>query len=338
MPLTTPSSPQAQRLMDLFAALAEPRPLADVLDTILVATTEVLGCGRASMLLYDAAAGSLRFVAATNEDAEALARIPVPLDGSLAGEVFRERRPLVAADVATDERHFAAPGEAFDYQPRAIAAVPLVAAGDAIGVLEALDPADGGFSELDLRLLEAVAAQAAVAVHVARERYDAERARGRLAARDRLSRSLLHALARAAADEAREADAGLLALACRHLDATTQRTVLPWTPAVAAVLPAGAAAPLDLCGGVLTVAADPVRLSDVLALAVEAAQGRGAADALDVCVAEDQGWAQVEVRGPGVGSPRGDLCLAVAALIAERDAATVAVVDGAVVVSLPRAS
>ncbi len=338
VPLTTPSSQQSKRLLDLFVALAAPRPLADVLDTILVATTEVLGCGRASMLLYDASAGSLRFVAATNEEAEALAQIPVPLDGSLAGEVFRERRPLVAGDVASDERHFAAPGEALGYSPQAIAAVPLLVAGDAIGVLEALDPADGTFSETDVRLLEAIAAQAAVAVHVARERFDAERARARLAARDRLSRSVLHALARAAADEDREAEAGLLALACRHLDATTQRAVLAWTPAVAAAIPAGAAPPLDLCGGALSVAADATRLADVLRLAVEAALGRGEPDALDVCVAEDQGLAQVEVRGPGVGSPRADLCLSVAALIAERDGASVAVVDGAVVVSLPRAS
>ena len=181
----------AGRLLELCIALATPRDIADVLAVILDATTDLLDCGRASLLLYDTSARQLRFVAATSEETEALAQIPVPLHGSLAGTIFRENRALVAADVQRDTRHFAEPAEQAGYRPRAIAGVPLCIDGVPIGVLEALDPHDGAFAETDVDVLMAVAAQAAVAVHAARQRHALERAHARLAELDRLKGRLL---------------------------------------------------------------------------------------------------------------------------------------------------
>lgn len=181
----------AQRVLELCIALATPRDIADVLAVILDATCDLLDCGRASLLLYDTSARQLRFVAATSEETAALAQIPVPLHGSLAGTIFRENRPLVAADVQTDTRHFAEPAEQAGYRPRAIAGVPMRIDGEPVGVLEALDPLGGAFTPTDVDVLMAVASQAAVAVHAARQRHALERAHARLADLDRLKGRLL---------------------------------------------------------------------------------------------------------------------------------------------------
>lgn len=335
-----------QRLLDLCLALASTRPLGDVLDLILDATTDLVGCDRASMLLYDGATEQLRFVASTSEETEALARIPVPLDGSLAGTIFRERRPVVAGDVRQDTRHFEAPGEALGYRPRAIGGVPLLVGDEAIGVLEALDPHAGAFTERDIEVLAAVAAQAAVAVHASRERHAAERAHARLDDRDRLHTALLDAAARelsdasanAAADAARlAAVAAVLDRASRHTSAPSRREVLVWQDVLRACLDADAVPLLDLCDGPLSVHADAGRLTQVLHLVMEAAHGADGPAVLDVCADCDDGQAQAEVRGPALRSLASEMCLAAAALVAERDGATVWIADGAVFVALPMA-
>ena len=181
----------AQRLLELCVALGSPRDIEDVLALVLDATCDLLDCSRASMLLYDTQTRQLRFVAATSEETETLARIPVPLHGSLAGTIFRENRTLVSSDVQRDTRHFAEPAEAAGYRPRAIAGVPMCIDGQPVGVLEALDPHEGAFSESDVEMLMAVSAQAAVAVHAARQRHALERAHARLAELDRLKGRLL---------------------------------------------------------------------------------------------------------------------------------------------------
>ncbi len=181
----------AQRLLELCIELGTPRDIADVLAVILDATCDLLDCGRASMLLYDTSARQLRFVAATSEETEALAQIPVPLHGSLAGTIFRENRALVSGDVQKDTRHFAEPAEQAGYRPRAIAGVPMRIDGQPVGVLEALDPHEGAFTETDVEVLLAVASQAAVAVHAARQRHALERAHARLAEADRLKGQMM---------------------------------------------------------------------------------------------------------------------------------------------------
>ncbi|HEX8299352.1 MAG TPA: GAF domain-containing protein [Rubricoccaceae bacterium] len=188
-PAVSPAA--AQRLLELCIEIGTPRDIADVLAVILDATTDLLDCGRASMLLYDTSARQLRFVAATSEETATLAQIPVPLHGSLAGTIFRENRPVVAADVQRDTRHFAEPAEQAGYRPRAIAGAPMRVDGQPVGVLEALDPHDGAFSESDIEVLMAVAAQAAVAVHAARQRHALERAHTRLAHLNRLTGRML---------------------------------------------------------------------------------------------------------------------------------------------------
>ncbi|HLA64726.1 MAG TPA: GAF domain-containing sensor histidine kinase [Rhodothermales bacterium] len=188
-PTLPPDTPETARrlarLLDIGLALGAQRSLHELLSLLLETTTYLLECERASILLYDADRHRLRFAAATGERAEALARIPVPLNGSLAGAAFREDRPVLA-DAERDPRHFQSAAGATGFQPRVVLSVPMRFNGQPIGVLQALNPTAGRFGPDDAEVLMAVASQAAVAVRAATQRRDLQEANARLARLDQL--------------------------------------------------------------------------------------------------------------------------------------------------------
>lgn len=160
---------QLLRLLDLAARLNATAETERLLPFIIWTAADVLGCDAASVLLYEAEEDRLRFVAATGADAAALAEIPVPLEGSLAGTIFRQNRPVRTESAETDERHFEEVGEKVQFHTRSLLGVPMRIAGEPIGVLEALNKRGGAFTDEDELLLSVIADQAAVAIRNARQ-------------------------------------------------------------------------------------------------------------------------------------------------------------------------
>ncbi len=94
-------------------------------------------------------------------------------DTSLVGWIQRERRPLVVADVRTDDRFR---GASWPDAARSVVAAPLLARGRLVGVLALYNRRDGSpFTDDDAYLLGILGAQSAQAVE--RMRLDEERAR-----------------------------------------------------------------------------------------------------------------------------------------------------------------
>ena len=180
-----------RNLLDLSVALATITDLPDLLGRILRATTTALHCEAASILLFDEGSGALRFAAATGEDASALADVRVPLDGSLAGTIYREDRALLAADLEADRRHFREASEGTGFVPRVLLGVPMRLDGRPMGVLEALNPHADTFDTVDVEVLGAIAAQASVAVQNARRTEALRRANEQLADLDRLKTNFM---------------------------------------------------------------------------------------------------------------------------------------------------
>lgn len=174
------------RLLDVCLALSAETDLDRLLTVILETATEVLDCAAASILLFDEASGRLRFAAATGSDPAALASIPVPLDRSLAGVIFRENRPLRVDDPARDARHFGEVGEAVSFQTEALIGVPLQIHGRPTGVLEALNPHGGHFAPDAIDVLSVIASQAAVAVRNAQQQRALRQAYDDLSQLDRM--------------------------------------------------------------------------------------------------------------------------------------------------------
>jgi signal transduction histidine kinase len=174
------------RLVDMCVTLNSSLEPDQVLRGILTTTAELLECEAASVLLYNAQRGDLGFMAASGPDHNRLAEIPVPLEGSLAGHIFRTGEVVISNDVANDPRHFKKVGEKTSFAPRTLLGVPLRRGDQTTGVLEALNKRHGGFTEADSRVLSVVASQAAVAMHNVQLVQDLKRAHAELSRVDKV--------------------------------------------------------------------------------------------------------------------------------------------------------
>src|SRR5207302_9204034 len=99
--------------------------------------------------LYNEKRGDLGFMSGSGAAMERLAEIPVPLDGSLAGVVFRTGDPLIINDVANDPRHYRIVSERTNFQPQSLLGVPMRRRDRTSGVLEALNKRSGGLGDAE---------------------------------------------------------------------------------------------------------------------------------------------------------------------------------------------
>lgn len=153
------------RLVEVSVTLnstLEPEPL---LHFLIGSAADLLDSEAASILLFDEKTQRLYFAASTGADPAELRKIPVPLEGSIAGTIYRDDSPLIINEVASDPRHYRQVGEKIRFEARTMIGVPMRLRDRRIGVLEALNKRGGPFTESDLETLSIIASQAAVAIH-----------------------------------------------------------------------------------------------------------------------------------------------------------------------------
>jgi len=159
---------QLQRLVELSVILSSTLDLDDLLQLITATATELLDCEAASILLYDDQRPRLYFAAATGSDAAQLAEIPVPIDNSLAGTIFRTNRYMILNNAEQDPRHYSLVSEHIKFKVETLLGVPMPIKDRVVGVLEAVNKRNGVFDERDAALLSVTASHAAIAIDNAR--------------------------------------------------------------------------------------------------------------------------------------------------------------------------
>ena len=159
---------QLLRLVELSVTLNSTLDLDELLQTITATATELLDCEASSILLYDEKNPRLYFAAATGSNPEKLAEIPVPMEGSIAGTIFRTNQPLILNDVEQDPRHYSQVSDQIKFHPKTLLGVPMPIKDRTVGVLEALNKRDGVFTDRDVAILSVTAAHAAIAINNAR--------------------------------------------------------------------------------------------------------------------------------------------------------------------------
>jgi signal transduction histidine kinase len=179
------------RLVDISVTLNSTLEPDQLVRGILAAAAELLGCETAAILLHNTQRGDLTFVSATGPRADQLAEIPVPLEGSLAGLIFRTGEPLIVNDVGSDPRHYTPVAQKTQFEPRSLLGVPMRRHDRTTGVLEVLNKRGGDFNEADSRVLAVVASQAAVALHNAQLVHDLRRAHAELSRVDRVKSNFM---------------------------------------------------------------------------------------------------------------------------------------------------
>jgi HD-GYP domain-containing protein (c-di-GMP phosphodiesterase class II) len=166
---------QLKLLVELSVTLNSTLDLDTLLQLITGTATQLLECEAASILLYDEKLERLYFAAATGSNPRKLAEIPVPIDSSLAGTIFRTNKSIILNNVAQDPRHFTGVSNQMQLHVRSLVGVPMMMKDRVIGVLEGINKNEGDFGEAEESILLVTASHAATAIHNARLFKDAQR-------------------------------------------------------------------------------------------------------------------------------------------------------------------
>jgi len=154
-----------KRLIEISRSLNSTLSLRPLLNRIVVAAQELTRTEAASILLLDRKSGQLYFEAATGVQGYMMRSIVVPMEGSVAGWVVQTGKSITVPDASSDSRFYRKADEQSTFSTQSILAVPLIARGNVIGVLEAINKKGGiEFAEEDVELLAVLGDQAAVAV------------------------------------------------------------------------------------------------------------------------------------------------------------------------------
>lgn len=196
----------------VLVSLLQKTVLEQVLDIVCAEAQGLIGAtGSAVLLLTDQA-----WLEVKHRLGKPLAAVePVPVDGSLAGQVVRQGEPVVLNDPAHLER---ARVYQWPSDLTALLAVPLHVNGGIIGVLDVVNKA-GGFTDEDVPVMSVFANQAAMAIEHARLQQQAAQL-AVLEERQRLARELHDSVTQSLYSVTLYANAAALALAAGKGDVT----------------------------------------------------------------------------------------------------------------------
>ena len=162
---------QLRLLYELGCAFAARIDLDELSALVVQRCREVLEAEGAAILLFDAERDELYFpyVDAEPGVAARLLSMRFPADRGIAGSVLRSSQSLRIDDVASDPRFFGGVDRHTGVTTRALICAPLKTRQGTIGVVQVLNPRDGGcFTDGHLAFLEALAGSVAVAIENAR--------------------------------------------------------------------------------------------------------------------------------------------------------------------------
>jgi len=165
-----PSSRRAEHfelLLEAGRLLSSKLDLQDLLTTVMQLAAKVVDAETASLLLVDLNTDELYFHVALGLPPE-LADIRLKMGEGICGAVAASGQPLIINDVHKDPRWSSKVDQDSGFATRSILATPILVKGRCIGVVEAINRNAGDFSAEDLRIFEAFASQAGVAIENAR--------------------------------------------------------------------------------------------------------------------------------------------------------------------------
>ncbi len=156
------------RLLEMTSELASTLDLGMLLNLIVDAAKELTNSQAAALLLYNQQRNHLYFEAATEKLRSDDTLIAIPMENSIAGWVYQNKQPLILENASQDPRFFREIDIVTSFPAANIIGVPLRTKDKMIGVIEAVNKSSGTFDDHDRRVLEALAAQAAIAIENSR--------------------------------------------------------------------------------------------------------------------------------------------------------------------------
>ncbi|MBJ6763298.1 sensor domain-containing diguanylate cyclase [Myxococcaceae bacterium JPH2] len=154
---------------EMAKALTSTLELREVLALVMQKVSGLLLPRNWSLILQDDRTGKLYFEIAVGEGAAVLKGLQLNPSEGIAGAVFSSGVARLVHDVGGDPSFSPRFDEASAFHTRSILAVPLLARGRVLGLIELVNgPTDPPFSNDDLTILTAIADYAAIAIENAR--------------------------------------------------------------------------------------------------------------------------------------------------------------------------
>ena len=138
-----------------------------VIKNILAQTKKIMNCEKSSILLVDKLTNKLKFVhLSSEEEKKYLSDIRLKKGEGIAGFVWEHGKPLLIKDVRKDHRFCNKADKKTKNITISLIAVPLVVDGKIIGIMEAINKADGKyFDKFDLEICTNFSTQASIALN-----------------------------------------------------------------------------------------------------------------------------------------------------------------------------
>ncbi|MCB1325148.1 MAG: SpoIIE family protein phosphatase [Spirochaetales bacterium] len=153
------------RINEITIRINSSEDLHGLLTVIMDTAREFLDSEASSLLLYDAESEELIFDIARGSHGGLLARRRIGAGQGIAGLCARDRQPILVNDAAHDARVLKNIDQELQFETRNLLAVPMLARGQLIGVLEVLNTSDRrDYDRTDVRLLTYLSNMAALAI------------------------------------------------------------------------------------------------------------------------------------------------------------------------------
>ena len=152
-------------LVDASAAINAAQALDETLDAIARTAAAVMRAEASSVIMFDKARNKQVFVAAVGDRSSQLVGMEYDQKSGVSAAVMRTGEAAIVDDVARDDAHLKDIDMLVGFETRSLIAAPLIHKGEKLGVVEVLNPVQGGtFSESDRQLAQVFANLAAIAV------------------------------------------------------------------------------------------------------------------------------------------------------------------------------
>jgi signal transduction protein with GAF and PtsI domain len=154
---------QVETLSQVTETVASNRLIKDVLELLVTMTAQMMSSKICSIMLLDEASGELR-IAATQSLSEQYRRKPnLKVGQSIIGRAVKDRRPIIVLDVST-EREYMYPDMAKKEGLCSLLSVPMMVRDKALGVINSYTSTPHVFTGEEVKLLQVIANQAAIAI------------------------------------------------------------------------------------------------------------------------------------------------------------------------------
>lgn len=155
---------QLETLSQVSATVTSTRLIQDVLQLIVTMTAQLMNSKICSIMLLSSVDGEELHIAATQSLSEEYRRKPsVRIGQSISGRAIKERRPIVVHDVGS-ERDYMFPDIAKKEGLRSLLSVPMLNRNEVIGVINSYTSVPHSYSSEEIKVLQAIANQAAIAI------------------------------------------------------------------------------------------------------------------------------------------------------------------------------